>query len=451
MHQLEQVVPTRVRRHRRRHVVGGVRQVALRHRSQRHRSIQLRGPRRSVVAATHPRPPTPPVTAGHAPGYVLPVPLGPPTPLAPEELARYSRHLLLPELGLEGQRRLKGGSVLCVGTGGLGSPLLLYLAAAGVGRIGLVDFDAVDASNLQRQIAHGTSMVGRPKVESAAARIRDLNPHVRVDTHAEALTSENALRLIEGYDVVVDGSDNFPTRYLVDDACVLLGKPNVYGSVYRFEGQASVFNWQGGPTYRDLFPEPPPPGSVPSCGEAGVLGVVPGLIGTIQAMEALKLLAGFGTTLSGRLLLFDALTTSFSELTLRRDPDRAPVTGLTDYDAFCGVCPAALDPALVRVGAPDLQRRLADGWAPYVLDVREAYEAELAAFPATDRLVPHARVAQIADELPRDRDVLLLCRSGIRSERASATLRGLGFKRLFHLEGGLLAWSRDVDPSVPTY
>lgn len=378
------------------------------------------------------------------------VPLGTPTPLTADELARYSRHLLLPELGLEGQRRLKEGSVLCVGTGGLGSPLLLYLAAAGVGRIGLVDFDTVDASNLQRQIAHGTSTLGRPKVESAAARIRDLNPYVVVETHHEPLGSHNALGLVRAHDVVVDGSDNFPTRYLVDDACVLEGRPNVYGSVYRFEGQASVFNWQGGPTYRDLFPEPPPPGSVPACGEAGVLGVVPGLIGTVQAMETLKLLAGFGTTLSGRLLLFDALTTSFSELTLRRDPARPPVTGLVDYDAFCGVRRPS-DPGLARVEARELARRLRGGWRPFVLDVREPYEAELASFPATDALVPHARVAASADALPRDRDLLLICRSGVRSERASATLRSLGFERLFHLEGGLLAWSRDVDPSVPTY
>ncbi len=378
-----------------------------------------------------------------------------PVTLDPAELGRYSRHLLLPEIGLAGQRRLKAASVVCVGTGGLGSPLLLYLAAAGVGRIALVDFDAVDASNLQRQIAHGTSWVGRPKVESARARILELNPHVRVDTFQEALSSDNALRILGPYDVIVDGSDNFPTRYLVDDAAVLLGKPNVYGSVFRFEGQASVFNWQGGPTYRDLFPQPPPPGLVPSCGEAGVLGVLPGLIGTIQATETLKLLTGIGTSLAGRLLLFDALAMRFQELTLRRDPARAPVTGLVDYEAFCRgpAHPVASSGAgeLVRLAPIELRQRLAAGWRPYVLDVRKPHEAELVAFPGTDRLEPHETVAAIAHELPTDRDLLLLCRSGVRSERAAAALRERGLVRLHHLEGGLLAWARDVDPDLPTY
>ncbi|MEN0066602.1 MAG: molybdopterin-synthase adenylyltransferase MoeB, partial [Myxococcota bacterium] len=255
-------------------------------------------------------------------------------PLTNAEVARYSRHLTLPEVGLEGQQRLKAGSVLCVGSGGLGSPLLLYLAAAGVGRIGIVDFDVVDESNLQRQILHGTGALGEKKVLSAARRIADLNPHVQVDVHDAALTSANALDLLEPYDIVVDGTDNFPTRYLVDDACSLLDKPNVYGSIYRFEGQASVFNVAGGPQYRDLYPEPPPPGLVPNCAEGGVIGVLPGIIGTIQATEAIKLLAGLGTSLSGRLLLFDALEMSFRELGLRRDPDRPVVTELIDYDQF---------------------------------------------------------------------------------------------------------------------
>ena len=373
--------------------------------------------------------------------------------LTPQELARYSRHLILPELGLDGQRRLKAGSVLCIGTGGLGSPLLLYLAAAGVGRIGIVDFDVVEASNLQRQVIHGTSGVGRSKVQSARDRILELNPHVQVDVYEEALSSENALRILGPYDVVVDGTDNFPTRYLVNDACVILGKPNVYGSIFRFEGQASVFNHGDGPNYRDLYPEPPPPGLVPSCAEGGVLGVLPGVIGTIQATETLKLLAGIGTTLSGRLLLYDALNMKFRELKLRRDPNRVPITRLIDYEQFCGIGPALEVPVepFERITVTQFDTRWKEGWRPYVLDVRKPYEQDIARFPHTERLEALDRLPEIVAELPRDREIVLVCRSGGRSAKAAEFLAEQGFDKLFNLEGGTLAWSRDIDPTLPTY
>lgn len=375
--------------------------------------------------------------------------------LTNEEIGRYSRHLILPEVGMDGQRRLKAGSVLCVGTGGLGSPLLLYLAAAGVGRIGIVDFDVVDSSNLQRQVLHGTSWVGKPKVASAAARIADLNPNVKVEVYEEPLTSENALRILAGYDVIVDGTDNFPTRYLVNDACVILGKPNVYGSIFRFEGQASVFNLGDGPNYRDLYPEPPPPGLVPSCAEGGVLGVLPGVIGTIQATETLKILAGIGTTLSGRLLLYDASNMTFRELKLRRDPNRKPITELIDYNQFCGLpgvtheepAPTEYQPLSVR----ELKSRWDGGWRPFVLDVRKPYEADIVSLPMVDRLEPHETVARIADQLPRDREIVVACRSGVRSAKAAIALRELGFDKLYNLEGGVLAWVAEIDPSLPTY
>ena len=374
------------------------------------------------------------------------------------EIERYSRHLLLGEVGVEGQRRLKAASVLCVGTGGLGSPLLLYLAAAGVGRIGIVDFDVVDASNLQRQIIHGTSWIGRPKVQSACDRLREINPHVQVDVHEVAFTAENAARIAAPYDIVVDGTDNFPTRYLVNDVCELLGKPNVYGSIFKFEGQASVFNHQGGPTYRDLYPEPPPPGLVPSCAEGGVLGILPGLIGTIQATETVKIILGQGTTLSGRLLLYDALNMSFRELKLRRDPHRAPVTELIDYNQFCGVPSIAegadaahADEPYTPLSVTELHDRRAAGWNPYVLDVRKPYEAAIVSLDFVDRLQPHEDVAAIADLLPRDRDIVVHCKAGGRSARAARELAALGFSRLFNLEGGIVAWARQIDPSLPTY
>ena len=380
--------------------------------------------------------------------------------LTAEEIARYSRHLILDEVGMEGQQTLKDSSVLCIGTGGLGSPLLMYLAAAGVGRIGIVDFDVVDASNLQRQVLHGTSKVGVPKVQSAAERIADINPHVQVDIYEEALTSANALRILAPYDVVVDGTDNFPTRYLVNDACVILGKPNVYGSIFKFEGQASVFNYQGGPNYRDLYPEPPPPGLVPSCAEGGVLGILPGVIGCIQATETLKILLGKGTTLSGRLMLYDALNMRFRELKLRRDPDAKAITELIDYEQFCGVpandhesTDSGNADAFHRVSVTEAKGRLDAGWTPYVLDVRRPAEAEIAKLGFADRLHPHAAVLEIADELPRDADILVHCKMGGRSAKAIQALIEAGFdpQRLFNLEGGITGWAKEIDTSLPTY
>ena len=380
--------------------------------------------------------------------------------LSPEEIARYSRHLILDEVGMEGQRKLKDSSVLCIGTGGLGSPLLMYLSAAGVGRIGIVDFDVVDASNLQRQVLHGTSKVGVPKVQSAAERIADINPHVQVDVYEEALTSANALRILEPYDVVVDGTDNFPTRYLVNDACVILGKPNVYGSIFKFEGQASVFNYQDGPNYRDLYPEPPPPGLVPSCAEGGVLGILPGVIGCIQATETLKILLGKGKTLSGRLMLYDALNMRFRELKLRRDPEAKPITELIDYEQFCGVpandhesTDSGSGELFHRVSVTDAKRRLDAGWKPYVLDVRRPAEAEIVKLDFADRLQPHSAVLEIAEQLPRDADILVHCKRGGRSAKAIQALVQAGFdpQRLFNLEGGITGWAKEIDPSLPTY
>ncbi len=381
--------------------------------------------------------------------------------LTNEEIARYSRHLILPEVGMEGQQKLKAASVLCVGTGGLGSPLLLYLAAAGVGRIGIVDFDVVDASNLQRQIIHGTSTVGKPKVISARDRILDVNPNVTVELYEEPFTSENALRIGANYDVIVDGTDNFPTRYLVNDACVLLGKPNVYGSIFRFEGQASVFNYQGGPNYRDLYPEPPPPGLVPSCAEGGVLGVLPGIVGTIQATETIKILLGIGTSLSGRLLLFDALNMSFRELKLRRDPEAPTIEALIDYDQFCGVpkapnnlpreeAPVIQSETFGRISVEDAARRLREGWKPFVLDVRNDAEAAIVRFPFADALIPHTEVGNRLADVPKDREILVHCKLGGRSSQAAAVLAANGY-RVTNLEGGIVAWAKQIDPSMPVY
>lgn len=373
------------------------------------------------------------------------------------EIERYSRHLLLSEVGVAGQERLKASSVVCVGAGGLGSPLLLYLAAAGVGRIGIVDFDVVDASNLQRQVVHGTAALGRKKVSSARDRVLDLNPNVRVDVYDEPLTSENALRILGGYDVIVDGTDNFPTRYLLNDACVLLGKPYVYGSIFKFEGQVTVFNHAGGPNYRDLHPVPPPPGLVPSCAEGGVLGVLPGVIGALQATETVKLLLGLGTTLSGRLLLYDALSLQFRELKLRRDPNALPITALIDYVQFCAPHPnvtpveAPLPAPFQPISVQDLKQKRDAGWEPYVLDVRKPHEAAIATLSFTDRLEPHETVGNLAAELPRDRDIVVYCRSGMRSARACEALAARGFTRLFNLDGGILAWSAAIDPSIPQY
>jgi adenylyltransferase/sulfurtransferase len=378
--------------------------------------------------------------------------------LSAAEVARYSRHLLLDEVGVEGQRRLKASSVLCVGAGGLGSPLLMYLAAAGVGRIGIVDFDAVDESNLHRQVIHGTGSLGRSKVDSAAERIREINPHVRVDAHHEPLTRANALRILGPYDAVVDGTDNFPTRYLINDACVMLGKPNVYGSIFKFEGQVSVFNYRGGPHYRDLYPKPPPPDLVPSCAEGGVLGVLPGVVGCIQATETIKVLLGAGDTLSGRLLLYDAMAMTFRQLKLAVDPDRPEITELIDYDEFCGMptTDASSSPArepFQRVDGPTAKARMDAGWAPFVLDVRRPAEAGIVKFPFSDRLQPHGEVAAIAHELPSDRDILLHCKKGGRSAQAAQALADAGFDaaRLFSLEGGIVGWAATVDPSLPSY
>lgn len=371
-----------------------------------------------------------------------------PPELTPDEIARYSRHLLLPQVGADGQRRLKGASVAVVGAGGLGSPALLYLAAAGVGRIGLFDGDTVDVTNLQRQVAHDTAGVGSPKVASAAARIHAINPHVDVVMHPFALTASNALDALRPYDVILDGTDNFPTRYLLDDACSLLGKPYVYASIFQFEGQASVFNHRGGPRYRDLFPEPPPPGSVPSCGEAGVLGVLPGVMGVIQATEVLKLILGIGEPLSGRLLIYDALAMRFREFSFERDASVPEVIGLIDYQEFCGFGGAHALPA-PTIAPADLVRRRAEGWDPYVLDVRTEGEAALARLAFTDRQHPHERVAEIAGALPKDRPIVVYCRSGARSARAAGALRDLGFRDVWSLDGGMQRWAAEIDPTLP--
>jgi len=378
--------------------------------------------------------------------------------LSRAELHRYARHLTLPEVGLEGQERLSDARVLCVGAGGLGSPLALYLAAAGVGTLGLVDFDAVDETNLQRQILHGTKDVGRPKLDSAADRLHDINPHVRVVRHPVRLTSENALEILAGYDVVADGTDNFPTRYLVNDACVLLGKPNVYGSIFRWEGQVSVFGMPDGPCYRCLFREPPPPELVQNCAEGGVFGVLPGIIGTLQAVEVVKLVLGAGTPLVGRLLLFDALGTEFRKVNIRRNPE-CPVCGdhptqteLIDYELFCGVGASDEDGAgaVPEIDAPELARRLEDAPPPLLVDVREGWEWEVGSLENRGAvLIPLAELADRMDELPRNRPIVTVCRVGGRSADAAQRLREGGFPDVKNLRGGLVAWAAEVDPDLP--
>jgi adenylyltransferase/sulfurtransferase len=357
--------------------------------------------------------------------------------------------MLLEDVGEEGQQRLKAASVLCVGAGGLGSPVLLYLAAAGVGRIGIVDFDVVDESNLQRQIAHSTATVGMPKSQSARQRILELNPRCQVDIHTVRLTSINALEIIEPYDVVVDGTDNFPTRYLVNDACVIQGKPYIYGSIHKFEGQASVFNHQGGPNYRDLFPQPPPPGLAPSCAEAGVLGILPGVIGCIQATEAIKILLQRGTSLSGRLLLYDALELSFRELELRTSPHTSPITELIDYEQFCRGGEEAAPEAFERMSVTAVHQAMGTDWTPFVLDVRRPEEARVLRLPWADTLVPHDEVAGRLSELPRDRDILVHCKRGSRSAMAAQVLMEAGFVRVVSMEGGIEAWAEAY--GVPGY
>ncbi|MBD1996141.1 molybdopterin-synthase adenylyltransferase MoeB [Leptolyngbya sp. FACHB-541] len=377
-----------------------------------------------------------------------------------DEYERYSRHLILPEVGLEGQKRLKAASVLCIGTGGLGSPLLLYLAAAGIGRIGIVDFDVVDHSNLQRQVIHGTSWVGKPKIESAKARILEINPACQVDLHEVRLSSENALDIVAPYDIVVDGTDNFPTRYLVNDACVLLNKPNVYGSIFRFEGQATVFNYEGGPNYRDLYPEPPPPGLVPSCAEGGVLGILPGIIGVIQATETVKIILGQGKTLSGRLLLYNSLDMTFRELKLRPNPVRPVIEKLIDYEEFCGIPQAQAAEAEEKAGMSEMSvtelKQLLDSDADdfVLLDVRNPHEYEIAKIPGSV-LVPLPEiengdgVAKVKELLNGHR-LIAHCKMGGRSAKALAILKESGIEGT-NVAGGITAWSREVDPSVPEY
>ena len=376
-----------------------------------------------------------------------------------DELRRYSRHLLLPEVGVAGQRRLRDAKVLIVGAGGLGAPTSLYLAAAGIGEIGLVDFDAVDVSNLQRQVLYTTADVGRPKLEAAKARLEALNPGTRVVLHSERLSSANALEILRPYDVVIDGTDNFPTRYLVNDACVLLGKPNVYGSIYRFEGQVSVFDAERGPCYRCLYPEPPPPDLVPSCAEAGVLGVLPGLVGVLQATEAIKVLLGLGEPLIGRLLLYDALSLRFRELRLRKNPQcvlcspHATQKGLIDYLAFCGVpgSPAAESTAGVPEVTPEsLHAELAAPDAPMLVDVREPEEWAISRIEGAV-LIPKGQLADRVDELTRARSLVLYCRSGRRSADAAKLLIDLGFRHVRNLKGGINAWSEKVDPTIVRY
>ncbi|MGF1936996.1 MAG: molybdopterin-synthase adenylyltransferase MoeB [Nostoc sp. ChiQUE02] len=380
--------------------------------------------------------------------------------LTKDDYERYSRHLILPEVGLEGQKRLKAASVQCIGTGGLGSPLLLYLAAAGIGRIGIVDFDVVDTSNLQRQVIHGTSWVGKPKIESAKNRIHEINPYCQVDLYETRLTSENALDILQPYDIVVDGTDNFPTRYLVNDACVLLNKPNVYGSILRFEGQATVFNYQGGPNYRDLFPEPPPPGMVPSCAEGGVLGILPGIIGLIQATETVKIILGQGNTLSGRLLLYNALEMKFRELKLRPNPIRPVIEKLIDYEQFCGIPQAKAEEAKQQMESQemtvkDLKELLDSGAKDFVLlDVRNPNEYEIAKIPGSV-LVPlpdieNGNGVAKVKELLNGHRLIAHCKMGGRSAKALAILKEAGIVGT-NVKGGITAWSREIDPSVPEY
>jgi adenylyltransferase/sulfurtransferase len=379
--------------------------------------------------------------------------------LQPQEIARYSRHLIMPEVAMDGQKKLRAASILLIGAGGLGSPLGLYLAAAGIGRIGLVDFDVVDFSNLQRQILHGTQDVGRSKLQSAHDRLRAINPEVQLDLHETRLTSANALKLLEPYDIVIDGTDNFPTRYLVNDACVLLKKPNIYGSIFRFDGQASVFYPPHGPCYRCLYPEPPPPGEVPSCAEGGVLGILPGTIGVIQATEAVKLILGKGSPLVGRLLVYDAMAMTFQEFKVRRNPkcqicgDQPTITTLIDYDQFCGIrgeeAPAAVA-GVAEITVGELKSLMDRGATPVILDVRNPEEFQICRI-AGSQLIPLPELPQRVHELDSAREMVVHCKSGMRSARAIQFLKGMGFRKLKNLKGGILAWAEQVDPSLPRY
>jgi adenylyltransferase/sulfurtransferase len=382
----------------------------------------------------------------------------PPVTLSKEEILRYSRHLIMPEVGMDGQLKLKSAKVALIGTGGLGAPLGMYLAAAGVGRIGLVDFDVVDFTNLQRQVIHGTKDVGRKKLDSAADTMLDINPYVEIDRHEVALSSENALQILKDYDIVVDGTDNFPTRYLVNDACVLLGKPNVYGSIFRFEGQATVFAYEGGPCYRCLYPEPPPPGLVPSCAEGGVLGILPGTIGLIQATETVKLILGIGEPLVGRLLLYDALAMRFRELKLRRNPE-CPVCGdhptireLIDYQQFCGIPNQSHEPVAAEgdIDPVEVKAKI-DRGDPFVLiDVREPHEYQICRIPYA-KPIPLGDLPKRVNELDSADEIVAHCKSGMRSAKAVDFLKQAGFRKVRNMKGGILAWSDKVDPTVPKY
>ncbi len=384
--------------------------------------------------------------------------------LSHDEIRRYSRHLIMPEVGIQGQRKLKAASVLLIGTGGLGSPLALYLAAAGIGRIGLVDYDVVDESNLQRQVIHFTSDVGKPKLESAAAKLSDMNPYLVIEKHNVPLTSENALQILANYDVIIDGTDNFPTRYLVNDACVMLGKPNVYGSIFRFEGQLTVFYAKEGPCYRCLFPEPPPPGLVPSCAEGGVLGILPGTIGTLQATEAIKLILGIGKPLIGRMILYDALEMTFDAIKLRKNPncpvcgEHPTITELIDYEQFCGV-PAHdrsdfkeknVQNQVKSITVAELKARMDAGEDVLIVDVREPHEWEISAIEGSVKISKGQVVARAA-EIPRDREVVVQCKTGVRSRDSILMLQKLGYTNLINLTGGINAWAREIDQRLPTY
>ena len=382
----------------------------------------------------------------------------PPVTLSKEEILRYSRHLIMPEVGMEGQLKLKNAKVALIGTGGLGAPLGMYLAAAGIGRIGLVDFDVVDFTNLQRQVIHGTKDVGRKKLDSAADTMLDINPYLEIDRHETALTSENALQILKDYDIVVDGTDNFPTRYLVNDACVLLGKPNVYGSIFRFEGQATVFAYQGGPCYRCLYPEPPPPGLVPSCAEGGVLGILPGTVGLIQATETVKLILGIGEPLVGRLLLYDALAMRFRELKLRRNPE-CPVCGdhptireLIDYQEFCGIPNQPHEPAASEgdIDPVEVKAKIDRGDRFVLIDVREPHEYQICKIPYA-KLIPLGDLPKRVSELNSADEIVAHCKSGVRSAKAVDFLKQAGFRKVRNMKGGILAWSDKVDPTVPKY
>ena len=380
--------------------------------------------------------------------------------LSHEEILRYSRHLLIPDVGLEGQRKLKAASVLIIGTGGLGSPVALYLAAAGIGHIGLVDYDVVDRTNLQRQVIHGTSTVGRLKVESARNRMLDLNPDIQVEVYNQAFTSENAMEIAAPYDLIVDGSDNFPTRYLSNDLCVLTGKPNVYGSIYRFEGQVSVFDARVGPCYRCLFPDPPPPGLVPSCAESGVLGILPGTIGTLQATETLKLILGIGEPLIGRLLLYNAQDMSFEFVKLHKNPkckvcgENPSVTELIDYDLFCGVPGHAVESGSAGeewdITPHELAVQINAGVPLKLVDVREPHELDISHIEGS-QVIPLGQLASRLSELDTADEIVLICKAGVRSTRALHILLGAGFRKLHNLEGGMNAWAKDIDPSQPIY